>query len=387
MKKASKARKASMKAVVMKKVAMKAAPRKLMKVASRKAMKAVRKPAPKKPMKAVRKVAMKKKTAKKMVKMETAPSADVKELTALVVNLKKREDRWERVSAHLRTELPWLTFERFFATYGKDDPIPDDHVAPTWNTKCNANYGEYEDTFGPDGKLLHSAASFLDPGVSYLFSPGERGCAHSHYRIWQKVAESKIPILVLEDDVKLNFERTGGNGVCNGKILTGRLNLGMEEAKKRAEGMDVLYLGWSGHRDGNFRYLKNSRGRKSSIIRRVEYVWTTVAYVLWPEGARKLLKAASPMDQPVDNFMAWEAREGRLNSFVLLDSGDQEHDWSGGVVDQYDFQGDSDVVKSDGGHQGDDPTAFLATSSPQKADVAAADAPMDEAPVEEAAMA
>merc|ERR1719453_2683988 len=195
-------------------------------------------------------------------------------------------------------------------------------------------------------------------------------------------------MLVLEDDVHLIFDRTNGNGQSNGKIFTERLNLGMAEAKK-AGGFDVLYLGWSGHRDGNYRYLKAKPGRKNPIVRRVEYVWTTVAYVLWPEGARKLLKAASPMNQPVDNFMAWEAREGRLNSFVLLDKGDAEHDWSGGVVDQYDFQGDSDVVKSDGGHQGDDPTAFLAaTPSPMKAkvladEVAAASALIDEAPVGE----
>jgi hypothetical protein len=233
-------------------------------------------------------------------------------------------------------------------------------VAPKWNTKYNALYGEYEDTFGPDGKLLYTAQSFQDPGVEYLFSAGERGCAHSHYRIWEEAAKLDKPTLVLEDDVKLNFERTGGNGLCNGKIFTQQLNRGMEIVKKNPSDFDVLYLGWSGHRDGNFRYLKGGRGRKSPILRKVEYVWTTVAYVLWPEGAKKLLKAASPMDQPVDNFMAWEAREGRLNSFVLLDEGDQDGDWSGGVVDQYDFQGDSDVVKSDGGHQGDDPTAFLA---------------------------
>lgn len=207
--------------------------------------------------------------------------------------------------------------------------------------------------------------------MEYRFSPGERGCAHSHYKIWQKAASSEQPTLVLEDDVKLNFERTGGNGLCSGKIFTQQLNRGMEEAKKSPSGFDVLYLGWSGHRDGNLRYNKASRGRKSPVVRRVEYVWTTVAYVLWPEGAKKLLKAASPMNQPVDNFMAWEAREGRLNSFVLLDEGDQDGDWSGGVVDQYDFQGDSDVVKSDGGHQGDDPTAFLAaTPSPMKAKIA-----------------
>merc|ERR1719161_789757 len=208
-----------------------------------------------------------KKKAMKIVPREQAPSEDVKSLKALVVNLKTRNDRWERVSKMLSTELPWLSYERFFATYGKTDPIPDEEVAPKWNTKCNALYGEYEDTFGPDGKLLYTAKQFEDPGVEYLFSPGERGCAHSHYRIWKEVASADKPTLVLEDDVKLNFERTGGNGDSNGKILTERLNLGMEEAKKFANGFDVLYLGWSGHRDGNYRYLKGSKGRKNKIVR------------------------------------------------------------------------------------------------------------------------
>jgi len=383
------ATKMTMKRAAMKSVAMKAM--KTMKASPKRAMKAV---VPKKAMKAVRKVAMKKAPPARAMKVAKAakvqePSADVKELEALVVNLKRRDDRWERVSTTLKTELPWLSFERFYATDGKENPIPDDEVAPKWNTGPNALYGEYEDTFGPDGKLIHSAESFKSPGVEYLFSPGERGCAHSHYRIWQKAAESDKPTLVLEDDVKLNFERTGGMGDSNGKIFTQQLNLGMEEARKCADGFDVLYLGWSGHRDGNNRYLKSTRGKKNPIVRRVEYVWTTVAYVLWPEGARKLLKAASPMNHPVDNFMAWEAREGRLNSFVLLDEGDQDSDWSGGVVDQYDFQGDSDVVKSDGGHQGDDTTAFLvSTPSPMKAKLAAdeavAAAQVDEAPVDTA---
>merc|ERR1719310_2392747 len=225
-------------------------------------MKAVQKTAvPQKAMKAMKKMAPK--IQKLIVKTSQEPNAEVKELKALIVNLKRREDRWERVSKHLATELPWLSYERFFATDGKENPIPDNEVAPVWNTKCNALYGEYEDTFGPDGKLLHSQASFQDPGVEYLFSPGERGCAHSHYRIWEQVVQSDKPMLVLEDDVHLIFERTNGNGTSNGKIFTERLNLGMAEAKKLG-GFDVLYLGWSGHREGNYRYFKNTRGRKNS---------------------------------------------------------------------------------------------------------------------------
>merc|ERR1719491_729816 len=132
----------------------------------------------------------------------------------------------------------------------------------------------------------------------------------------------------------------------------------MQEATKRKA--DVLYLGWSGFREGNFKHNKPMRGRSSNIVRKAEYVWTTVAYVLWPEGAKKLLKEASPMNQPVDNFMGWESREQRLNSWVLLDDGDTDDTWAGGIVTQLDFTGDSDIKKSDGGDQGDDPTEYLA---------------------------
>jgi len=208
-----------------------------------------------------------------------------------------------------------------------------------------------------DGKVLHTAAEFADPGVDYEFSPGERGCAHSHHRMWQHVAKMDGPLLILEDDVQIEFDRSGG-GRMNGKAFRERLELGMKEAT--AKNADVLYLGWSGFRDGNYKHHAGSRGKKSTVVRKAEYVWTTVAYVLWPAGAKKLLERARPMNQPVDNFMGWESREGRLSSWVLLDSGDTDDTWAGGIVTQLDFTGDSDIKKSDGGDQGDDPTAYLA---------------------------
>jgi len=247
--------------------------------------------------------------------------------------------------------------EFFRATDGKLDTIPDTEVAKTWNTKNNSNYGAYEDVMDKEGKVLYTAEQFADPGVDYEFSPGERGCAHSHYRMWQRVVKEGKPMLILEDDVQLIFERNSG-GMSSGKTFTERLELGVVEATKR--NADVLYLGWSGHRDGNFKFSKANPGRKNPIVRKAEYVWTTVAYVLWPRGAERLLEQAKPMNQPVDNFMGWECREGRLDSYVLLDDGDDDETWSGGIVTQLDFNGDSDIKKSDGGDQGDDPTEYLA---------------------------
>lgn len=247
--------------------------------------------------------------------------------------------------------------EFFRATDGSQDTIPDHEVSKTWNTKNNSLYGDYEDVSDKEGKLIYSAAHFADPGVDYVFSPGERGCAHSHHRMWQRAVKEEGPTLILEDDVQLIFERSAG-GEASGKTFTARLDEGMRKAI--AADADVLYLGWSGHRGGNFKHHEDEEGELDSVIRKAEYVWTTVAYVLWPKGAKKLLEAATPMNQPVDNFMAWEAREHRLNAFVLLDEGDDDETWSGGIVTQLDFTGDSDIKKSDGGDQGHDPTEYLA---------------------------
>lgn len=278
-------------------------------------------------------------------------------LRAFLLGLERRPDRRERCERMLTEHVPWLEVEFFRATDGKSDVVPDAEVSKTWNTSCNSLYGAYEDVVDKDGNVLHTAAEFADPGVDYEFSPGERGCAHSHRRMWERVAEMDGPMLVLEDDVQLDFERTDGSRM-NGEIFKERLALGIQEAAKKDA--DVLYLGWSGFRDGNYKYLKAPRSKKSFVVRRAEYVWTTVAYVLWPAGAKKLLLRAQPMNQPVDNFMGWESREERLSSWVLLDTGDSDDTWAGGIVTQLDFNGDSDIKKSDGGDQGDDPTKYLA---------------------------
>lgn len=277
-------------------------------------------------------------------------------MCTLLLGLDRRPDRRERCETMLKTEVPWLKTQFFSATDGKADVIPETEVSQTWNTKNNSLYGAYEDVMAKDGKVLYTAAQFADPGVDYAFSPGERGCAHSHYRMWQKAAEMEGPTLILEDDVQFVFERTCG-GMSTGESFTSRFKLGMAEAQKN--NADVLYLGWSGHRGGNFKYMED-KDDTNPLIRKAEYVWTTVAYAIWPAGAKKLLEASKPMDQPVDNFMAWEARENRLNAFVLLDEGDDDETWSGGIVTQNDFVGDSDIIKSDGGDQGHDPTEFLA---------------------------
>jgi len=201
------------------------------------------------------------------------------------------------------------------------------------------------------------AQRYQDPGLIQRMSAGERGCAHSHWRLWNIAAGRESPTLVFEDDVQLIFDRSNDLGKSDGRVFVERLVLALEEAPAD---FDLLYLGWSGWRGGNNKYWQEPDDGK--VIRRAEYVWTTVAYVISQAGAKKLLSVGA-INQPVDNFMAWEASQGRLKSFVVLDEGDNNECWAGGIVDQFDFAGDSDVQKSDGGIQGDDASSFAMGSA------------------------
>jgi len=329
------------------------------------------------------------------------PPKELRGLKALVVSLDRRPDRWERCEAMLKKETPWLEYERFSASDGSQIDIPASEICTEWNTKRKANYGDYDewvyDSPGTelDGKQWRwksdlpkdddkewsfqaneddddagtvvnkltqetwkvkkvFAERFRDPGQLQKMSGGERGCAHSHRRIWEEVAERTQPTLVLEDDVKFTFTRSDPElGEFNGDLLTKRLSMSLKEVPSD---YDVLYLGWSGWRGGNFCLLEEEDHGKA--VRKAEYVWTTVAYVITPAAAKKLLGVARPMDMPVDEFMAWEASQGRLKSFVRTDEGDGDDVWAGGLVDQADFFGDSDIKKSDGGCQGDSVAEF-----------------------------
>lgn len=372
------------------------------------------------------KIAMKTKAMKKIVRGKKFDASAHEKLAALkcyVINMERRPDRWTRVSEMLKKETSWLDFEQFLASDGSQRAIPEDEVTSTWNTSCNAQFADYfEWVFDApgtelDGKQwkwscdaesdaewlfkekkhkgqefsyihhapetgvsrtatvqrlatkekfnlkLQLAPQFVNPGLTQKMSPGERGCAHSHLRLWRVAADRSLPTLVFEDDVQMVFDRSNHKlGQSNGNVFSERLAQTLDLAPVD---YDVIYLGWSGWRGGNYRSGKKDptddapwNKDPKKFLRKAEYVWTTVGYVISQKGAKKLLAAARPLNQPVDNFMAWEASQGRLNAFVALDEGDKDGTWAGGIIDQNDFQGDSDIKKSDGGVQGDDAKDF-----------------------------
>lgn len=230
-------------------------------------------------------------------------------MRALVINLDHRQDRWRGVRGRLGPlqAAGCLTVERLPATDGRcaAAQAPASDVAYEWTTDRNARY---------DGRQGYR------PGVRLQFTPGERGCAMSHVRAWREVAagscagDSEEPVLVLEDDA------VPAEAFCK------RFPQLLLKAPSDA---DVLYLG----------YIKGApfRSKIAPGLYEAEYLWTTVGYVLWPRGAKKLLSSL-PVDQPVDNWMGWLSAVRRLRAFAV----------SPALVDQaQEWDLDSDVRHSD----------------------------------------
>merc|ERR1712008_76535 len=68
---------------------------------------------------------------------------------------------------------------------------------------------------------LQFARRYVDPGLEQRMSGGERGCAHSHLRMWRLAAETAEPTLVLEDDIQFCFTRSDSSlGEADGQAAS-----------------------------------------------------------------------------------------------------------------------------------------------------------------------
>lgn len=225
---------------------------------------------------------------------EVAPKANlafIRDLEAIVVNLERRPDRMDDCSQRLKARCPLLKFSRFVATDGKQTPIPETEVTHSWNTARNVIYQRQ--------RALRKGWNDLDTyKVRQLeLSPGERGCAKSHIRAWryclEKAGSTNKPLLVLEDDAAPTPEFT--------QILSRAIVALPQDA-------GLLYLGYSQAADW--------RREISPELVECEYVWTTVAYIVWPGAARKLLSRL-PVNEPVDNWMAGLCAENDIKAYCV----------------------------------------------------------------------
>mmetsp|Transcript_73639 Transcript_73639/g.134613 ORF Transcript_73639/g.134613 Transcript_73639/m.134613 type:complete len:378 (+) Transcript_73639:94-1227(+) len=222
---------------------------------------------------------------------QDGPTAQMRALEAVVVNLERRPDRMDGCRARLKRHCSWLQHSRFTASDGRKDVIRADEVVNSWHTGANVKYQKL--------RAIRKGWNDLDTYQERTLelSPGERGCAMSHIRAWryclEHCGEEERPLLVLEDDA----------------APTAQFTEGLKAALAPLPGdAHLLYLGYSQAADWK-------REISTSLVE-AEYVWTTVGYIVWPAGARILLNRL-PIDQPVDNWMASLCASGDIKAYCV----------------------------------------------------------------------
>jgi len=241
------------------------------------------------------KLGLTKKKLKQKIPVKKQPrkvevSQALQSLQSIVISLERRPDRMQGCTARLTQHCPWLQHKYFRASDGRKDVIGEDEVTARWHTGKNVEYQKL--------RAIRKGWDDLDTYVvrELDHSAGERGCSSSHIRAWRHCLEtcsSDQPLLVLEDDAAPTADFT--------EVLERALPVLPKDAH-------VLYLGYSQAADW--------KREISPDLVEAEYVWTTVAYMIWPAGARILLSRL-PIDQPVDNWMATACAEGAIKSYCV----------------------------------------------------------------------
>ena len=153
----------------------------------------------------------------------------------------------------------------------------------------NANWQKvkFEEFAAIDGsKLTYSSLiadgfdtnkNWIDPINKTHISQGEVGCFLSHYLLWKKCIDLNEPILILEDDA----------------IITDEFDI--EKIEKLTDEYNFIYLGWL--------EMAESKPINDELVV-PEYPYWTLAYVVTPESASKLLEGDIKKNIiPVDEYL------------------------------------------------------------------------------------
>lgn len=228
---------------------------------------------------------------KKVEEISSTKSIELKDLETIIINLERRPDRLEGCVNRIMATCPELPHRLFKATDGRQTVIGEDEVTMSWNTARNVIFQRQRAVRKGWDDLDTYQVRTLD------LSPGERGCSSSHIRAWryclEQAGETEKPLLVLEDDAAPTPEFR--------EILCRTLKALPSDA-------DLLYLGYSQAADWK-------RELTPDLVES-EYVWTTVGYIVWPVGARKLLSQL-PVNEPVDNWMAALCSENHVKAYAV----------------------------------------------------------------------
>ncbi|XP_067277851.1 procollagen galactosyltransferase 1 [Pseudorasbora parva] len=181
-----------------------------------------------------------------------------------MINLKRRDDRRERMLAALREQE--IDCKIIAAVDGKAMNV----------SEINA-------------MGIHMLPGYSDPYHGRPLTKGELGCFLSHYNIWKEIADRGLKAsLVLEDDLRFEI------------FFKRRLQNLMREVESKGLDWDLIYIGRKRMQvDRPEKAVPNIRN-----LVEADYSYWTLGYMMSLQGAKKLLKA-EPLSKmlPVDEFL------------------------------------------------------------------------------------
>ena len=186
-----------------------------------------------------------------------------------VINLDRRHDRWIQTEQALQ-EKGFTNYERFSAIDGK--------LIDTEQMKTLVDPKVYKDL----GKIRKRDED--------LGSVGAVGCYLSHYKLWQQIAQTGIPAIIVEDDIEFHKNWESFSIVYDTTPL---------------ENYDVVFLGHG--------YLRESKLipkiKNNGIYPYRGMFFGLQFYYITPKAARLFLEDSLPMFYQVDSHMSYKIKD------------------------------------------------------------------------------
>jgi GR25 family glycosyltransferase involved in LPS biosynthesis len=193
----------------------------------------------------------------------------LQDLKVYVINLDRRQDRWERVLSNLK-QSGFRNIQRVSAVDGKliDTKDLKNIVHPGVFPHLGAIRKRHED----------------------LGSVGAVGCALSHYKVWSLIVESNTPAIIVEDDM-----------LCHPYIQQSHL----AQNAVSLSNFDFVLLA-ANIREPN---LLQTPSKAQQIIPYHGLFWLLHFYYITPVGAQFMMRDFLPIQYQVDSFMSFKLKQ------------------------------------------------------------------------------
>ena len=183
-------------------------------------------------------------------------------MKVVVINLKDKESRLNAFASH----HPELQYEVFNAVDGR-----------------KINYTKLQ-SLGFD--VNHD---WIDPILNTPLTKGEVGCFLSHWEVWKKCIQMNEPVLILEDDARINDK------------------FSFDQIEKDLKTYNFLYLGW--------KEMETSTPI-DDLLSKPTYPYWLLAYVITPESAKILVNdTIAKSIIPVDEYLPTKLNELKVAGY------------------------------------------------------------------------